>query len=114
MPPCWQHLFIDINSPVIDFYPSDFVIDLNGKKFDWQGVALLPFIEESTLYSMQSLNMLALCAGRLLRVLEQYYIQLTDEERARNIRGPDRLFISGKHKMADFIRTMYEQRKGYA
>lgn len=52
VPPCWQPLFTEINSPVIDFYPSNFVIDLNGKKFDWQGVALLPFIEEGVLYFM--------------------------------------------------------------
>ena len=50
-------------------------------------------------------------ADRLLRVLEQYYDQLTDEERMRNVRGPDRLFISGKHRMADYIRTIYEQNK---
>ncbi len=37
-------------SAIIDFYPTDFRIDLNGKKYAWQGVALLPFVDEDRLH----------------------------------------------------------------
>ncbi|XP_037555677.2 5'-3' exoribonuclease 2 homolog [Dermacentor silvarum] len=36
-------------SPIIDFYPKNFNIDPNGHKFNRQGVALLPFVEERRL-----------------------------------------------------------------
>jgi len=52
------------NSQIIDFYPEDFKIDLNGKKFAWQGVALLPFVDEK----------------RLFKALAPYYDSLTEAE----------------------------------
>ncbi len=41
-------------SAIIDFYPTDFRIDLNGKKYAWQGVALLPFVDEDRLHKALS------------------------------------------------------------
>lgn len=52
------------DSTIIDFYPEDFKIDLNGKKFAWQGVALLPFVDEK----------------RLFKALIPLHSKLTDEE----------------------------------
>ena len=39
----------DAASPIMDFYPRDFRVDLEGKRNDWEGVVLVPFIEEQRL-----------------------------------------------------------------
>ena len=88
----WQELTMDPYSPIIDFYPVDFKIDLNGKKFAWQGVALLPFVDEE----------------RLHMALEKYYPRLTQAEIARNIRGDDRLFVREGYKGFEFIKKIYD------
>ncbi|KAG7168833.1 5'-3' exoribonuclease 2-like [Homarus americanus] len=77
VPEPWGRLMLDPESVIIDFYPEDFKIDLNGKKFAWQGVALLPFVDEK----------------RLKKALNSVYDMLTQEERRRNKRGDDRLYV---------------------
>lgn len=68
---------IDPDSPIIDFYPSDFEIDMNGKKMQWQGVALLPFIDQT----------------RLLAALASKEGELTEDEKRRNRWGDSVMFI---------------------
>lgn len=48
-PQAYQRLFVADESPIRDFYPTNFAIDMNGKRFTWQAVVLLPFIDERRL-----------------------------------------------------------------
>ncbi|XP_072390493.1 5'-3' exoribonuclease 2 homolog [Diabrotica undecimpunctata] len=94
VPEPWAELMSDPDSPIIDFYPEDFKIDLNGKKFAWQGVALLPFVEET----------------RLFKALEPYYKKLSPAEIKRNIRGDDKLYVNPKNKAFDTMSGLYNQK----
>lgn len=37
IPKAFHHLMTDDLSPIIDFYPVDFDVDMDGKKWEWQG-----------------------------------------------------------------------------
>ena len=41
-------------SPIIDYYPKDFYVDLKGKRFAWLGEVILPFIDEDRLVDASS------------------------------------------------------------
>merc|ERR1712129_298843 len=58
------------------FYPADFGLDLNGKRFTWQAVILLPFIDEP----------------RLVRILAPLLKRLQPTEKVRNRRGCELIF----------------------
>jgi 5'-3' exoribonuclease 2 len=81
----------DENSPIIDFYPKEFPTDLNGKKYAWQGVALLPFID----------------ADRLLKAVIPLYNKLSEDEKRRNTLGHDLLFAPAGHKIFDELCMLY-------
>lgn len=85
-------LMLDPKSPIIDFYPDDFNIDLNGKKFAWQGVALLPFVDEQ----------------RLFKAVEPYRKELTLEENKRNQLGDDRLYVGMGSNGFQLLKKFYE------
>ena len=93
VPAPWAELMVDPEATIIDFYPEDFKIDLNGKKYAWQGVALLPFVDEV----------------RLKAALEPLYEALTAEENRRNMRGDDRLYVREGHKGYNLLRTIYTE-----
>ncbi|KAL1460610.1 hypothetical protein WDU94_012582 [Cyamophila willieti] len=95
VPPAWADLMSNPDSQIIDFYPEDFKIDLNGKKFAWQGVALLPFVDET----------------RLHQALAPYYDKLSAAEKLRNVRGDDRIYIGANNELYDLLRGLYAAKK---
>ncbi|KAK9446920.1 XRN 5'-3' exonuclease N-terminus-domain-containing protein [Limtongia smithiae] len=94
LPEPLRELMTKEDSVIADFYPEDFPIDMNGKKMAWQGVALLPFIDEA----------------RLLTAVGERYHLLTDAERKRNSHGNEVLYISGASKLgASVLRRAYNR-----
>ena len=85
----------DPESPIIDFYPTSFEIDMNGKKMTWQGVALLPFIDEK----------------RLLESMQPRYSGLTEVEVERNKRGSSILFVSDDNPLYPSLEALYGKKK---
>ena len=54
VPVVYHELMTSPNSPIIDFYPRDFELDMNGKKMEWEAVVKVPFIDERRLLSAMS------------------------------------------------------------
>lgn len=68
VPKVYWELMTDPNSPIYDFYPREFELDMNGKKMDWEAVVKIPFIDEE----------------RLLNAMAPKNKLLTSDEDARN------------------------------
>ena len=80
MPICYQKLY-EPDSEIIDFYPKNVELDINGARYAWMGVNLLPFIDRQRLRD-EMIN------------ADQNEENLTPSERIRNkVTGPVRLYF---------------------
>ena len=68
VPTPYHDLMTNPDSPIIDFYPRDFELDMNGKKMEWEAVVKIPFIDEY----------------RLLKAMKTKDHLLTHDENTRN------------------------------
>ena len=98
IPEVFHELMLKEDSPILDFYPEDFQIDLNGKKMSWQGIALLPFIE----------------MPRLLAAMATRSHLLSAEDQARNEPGHEVLLLSDAHPglYEDITSHFYSKKQG--
>jgi 5'-3' exoribonuclease 1 len=72
LPEPFQKLMLDAGSPIRQYYPDNFDIDMEGRRNPWEGVVLIPFIDEELLRrAFLSIDM----------------TRLSSHERARNALG---------------------------
>ncbi|EPZ33030.1 Putative 5-3 exonuclease domain-containing protein [Rozella allomycis CSF55] len=82
IPKCLQNL-MEEESPIYDFYPEEFQVDLNGNKNSWQGIILIPFIDQE----------------RLLRCINEKYKFLTEKENRMNEFGSTLTIENNKYEI---------------
>eukprot|EP00929_Paragymnodinium_shiwhaense_P028631 TRINITY_DN16564_c0_g2_i1.p1 TRINITY_DN16564_c0_g2~~TRINITY_DN16564_c0_g2_i1.p1 ORF type:complete len:1330 (-),score=275.70 TRINITY_DN16564_c0_g2_i1:306-4229(-) len=74
LPACYQWLFDSVTSPILDFYPQKFEIDVDGVKVPWGGVTMIPWIDPAKLLVA-------------MKTAEERGPGLTDVEQKRNSLG---------------------------
>jgi len=77
-------------SPITDFYPTTFTVDMEGKRAEWEGIVLICFIDERRLLAAEA----TIPQGSLTR-----------DERSRNRLG-DILIYSHDDSLRDGARLL--------
>lgn len=93
LPDVLSDMMDDPNSGIIEYYPKQFAIDMNGHNLPWLGIPILPFIDSS----------------KLLPAVKSKYEALTEEERLNNTHRDDIIMINKDSKMAEAFLKKYSK-----
>lgn len=74
-----------------EYYPDEFEIDLSGKKHDWQGIVLLPFVN----------------LENIVRIHNSHYEMVDEKERKRNNLGKTFKYIYIPYYTSSLYRSYY-------
>eukprot|EP00002_Diphylleia_rotans_P024222 TRINITY_DN4774_c0_g2_i1.p1 TRINITY_DN4774_c0_g2~~TRINITY_DN4774_c0_g2_i1.p1 ORF type:complete len:1304 (-),score=205.90 TRINITY_DN4774_c0_g2_i1:701-4612(-) len=78
LPAPYRKLMCDKESPLAVYYPKDFEVDMNGKKNEWEGVVIIPFIDWD----------------RFSAIIDEIPVDsLSHAERRRNTVGTDKIYF---------------------
>ncbi|KAL2328424.1 hypothetical protein Fmac_021851 [Flemingia macrophylla] len=84
LPKAYAQLMLDEKSKILDFFPKDFEVDIEGKRFFKQGVCKLPWIDDK----------------RLVAETRELRNELSENEAVRNSVKADILFVRSTSKLA--------------
>ncbi|KAG5486685.1 hypothetical protein LSCM1_07938 [Leishmania martiniquensis] len=106
MPKAYWPLLRSPSSPLAKYFPEHIVIDREGARAPWEGIVLIPFIDERT----------------LLAAYESVQRNVSPEDAANNVNGPPlRFFYDSKmtpydleDQMFDPLRNVFVRRETYA
>ncbi|KAK3846807.1 MAG: XRN 5'-3' exonuclease N-terminus-domain-containing protein [Linnemannia gamsii] len=87
IPQAYWDLITKEASPIKDFYPNNFELDMNGKKQDWEAIVKIPFIDQD----------------RLLEAMKTKEHLLTPEEVERNETGESAVFTRDESLMDTYL-----------
>ncbi|XP_057482880.1 5'-3' exoribonuclease 4-like isoform X1 [Actinidia eriantha] len=93
LPRAYQALMTSKESNIIDFYPPDFQVDEEGKRFLYQAICKLPFID----------------VERLLSETKKLEVELSDDESIRNETKVDVLFVRSSNKLGSQIFSLHRK-----
>lgn len=98
LPEPYRCLMTDPDSPLAEFYPRSFIVDMNGKRWPWEATVLLPFLD----------------AKRLVEVATDKVQShmLTDAENARN-QAKEPLVYSHNPNRSSFVPALNSSEEEY-
>lgn len=98
-------------SPIADFYPTTFAIDMEGKRAEWEGVVLICFIDEQRLLRAEaSIPQGSLAAEERARNKLGDILIYSHDDGLKDGVAPCFTFLPFSHKIKSFKQTIKDAR----